>query len=107
MFSNCAACPWPSRRAPRSASSPRHDREPARGHGAVPENRSTRTDGAWSTSCMTVAIRPLDVASDGDVAQYSALDEALDQHSFGGFTRYSIDPRLASIAAAECHVKYR
>src|SRR5690625_252432 len=56
---------------------------------------------------MTVAIRPLDVSSDADVAQYSALDEALDQHSFGGFQRYSIGQRRASLADSAYHVTRR
>lgn len=56
---------------------------------------------------MTVAIRPLDVASDADVAQYSALDEALDQHSFGGFQRYSIGQHRASLADSAYHVTRR
>lgn len=47
---------------------------------------------------MNFAIRPLDVSSDTDVAQYGALDEALDQHSFGGFERYSVEQRRATLA---------
>ena len=56
---------------------------------------------------MTVVIRPLDVSSDADVAQYSALDEALEQHSFGGFQRYSIGQRRTSLADSEYHVTRR
>lgn len=56
---------------------------------------------------MHFAIRPLDVSSDTDVAQYGALDEALDQHSFGGSERYSIQQRRAAMTDSPYYATHR
>lgn len=68
---------------------------------------STHPDLPWATAGMHLAIRPLDVSSDADVVQYGALDEAVDQHSFGGFERYSLGQRRAALTDSPCYATRR
>lgn len=52
----------------------------------------------WSTAIMHFSIRLLDPSSDLDLTQYSALDAALDEYSYGGSEVYTLQQRRASLA---------
>ena len=58
---------------------------------------------------MDIAIRPLDLASDADIAQLCALDEALDRARWGGTEPATIAQRRAALESSpywtqRCHV---
>lgn len=56
---------------------------------------STVAAGPWSTAPMHVQIRPLDLASETDIAQLNALDEAMDRDRFGGSEPFTVEQRRA------------